>query len=164
MQPDDGSIVLPPGKGETVRLPGHEITFLHRRPDSAYSLVEWGAAPGMPGTPLHIHRRTDEAFYVLEGTFGFQIGQTTVDGAARTFFFVPKGIEHAFWNQGSTPARLLAMMSPPGFERYFEELAEVLAATGWSTEAAMEVRKILSEKHDIDVVGPPRDARLSSSS
>jgi oxalate decarboxylase/phosphoglucose isomerase-like protein (cupin superfamily) len=112
----------------------------------------------VPGTPLHIHRRTDEAFYVLEGTFSFQVRERTVDGAAGAFFYVPKGVEHAFWNQALTPAKMLITMSPPGFERYFEELSEGLAAVGEDVEAAMSVRKALSEKHDIEVVGPPRQA------
>ena len=155
---DEGALVLLPGEGKTVRLPGNEITFVHRKSDGAYSLIEWVAAPGVPGTPLHIHRVTDEAFYVLDGTFGFQVGERTVEGAAGAFFFVPKGLEHAFWNQGLTAARMLITMSPPGFERYFEELAEGLAAVGDDAEAAMSVRKALSEKHDIEVVGPPRQA------
>ena len=67
-------------------------------------------------------------------------------------------LEHAYWNQGATPARMLITMSPPGFERYFEELAEGLAAVGDDEEGAMSVRKALSEKHDIEVVGPPREA------
>ena len=155
---DGKGIVLLPGEGETVSLPGNKITVVHGEPDGAYSLVEWVSAPGVPGTPLHIHRITDEAFYVLEGTFGFQVGERTVDGAAGAFFYVPKGLEHTFWNQGPTPARMLIMMSPPGFERYFEELAEGLASAGENEEVAMGVRKTLSEKHDIEVVGPPHHA------
>ena len=158
MTMDKGSLVLLPGEGTTVRLPGNEITLMLGRPDGAYSLVEWVSAPGVPGTPLHIHRITDEAFYVLEGTFGFQVGERTVDGAAGAFFYVPKGLEHAFWNQGPTSARMLIMISPPGFERYFEELAERLASAGEDEEAAMSVRKTLSEKHDQEIVGPPHQA------
>ncbi len=154
----DKSILVLPGEGKTVSLPGNEITVVHRGADAAYSLAEWVAAPGVPGTPLHIHRVTDEGFYILEGTFGFQVGEETVEAAAGAFVFAPKGIEHAFWNKGPTPARMLITMSPPGFERYFEELAEGLAAVGDDAEAAMDIRKTLSEKHDIEVVGPPRQA------
>ena len=158
MSNDNGSTILLPGEGKTAGLPGHEITFVHRDPGGAYSLIEWVAAPGVPGTPLHLHRATDETFYILEGAFGFQIDKQTIDGATGTFLFVPRGLEHSFWNQGSNSARLLATMSPAGFERYFEELAEGLAAVGDDAEAAMSVRKALSEKHDIEVVGPPRQA------
>jgi quercetin dioxygenase-like cupin family protein len=66
---------------EAADLPfsGNRVTFVYTEPDSAYSVVEWVAAPGAPGTPLHLHRATDEAFYVLEGTLGFQVGQRTLE-------------------------------------------------------------------------------------
>ena len=155
MATEGEGIVLPPGEGETVSLPGNEISFIHRNPDGAYSLVQWLAAPGAPGTPLHTHAVTDEGFYVLEGTFCFRVGEETVEAAAGAFVFAPKGIEHAYWNRGPSPAKMLITMSPPGLERYFEELAEGLAGAGDSAEAAMEVRRTLSEEHDIEVVGPP---------
>jgi hypothetical protein len=53
---------------------------------------------------------------------------------------------------------MLITISPPGFERYFGELADGLAAAGDNAEAAMSVRKALSEKYDIEVVSPPRRA------
>jgi hypothetical protein len=34
--PDGKGIVLLPGEGETVSLPGNKISFVHREPDSAY--------------------------------------------------------------------------------------------------------------------------------
>lgn len=139
-------------------MPGNRISFVHREFDSAFSIVEWVAEPGAPGSSVHNHRVTDEAFYVLEGTFCFRLGEETVEGSAGAFVFAPKGIVHAFWNQGPSPARMLVMLSPPGFVRYLEELAEGLATVGTSEEAAMELRRKLSEKHDIEVVGPPRKA------
>ena len=53
---------------------------------------------------------------------------------------------------------MLITISPPGFERYFEELAEGLASAGEDEQAAMSLRRALSEKYDIEVVGPPRQA------
>ncbi len=158
MSAGDTSIVLLQSEGETVSLPGNEVRFVYGQADGAFSLVEWVAAAGFPGPPLHIHRLTDEAFYVLEGTFGFQVGDKTLGATAGTFVFAPKGLVHTFWNQGPTRARMLVTLSPPGFERYFEELAEGLANVGGDAEAAMSVRKTLSKKHDIEVVGPPRQA------
>jgi mannose-6-phosphate isomerase-like protein (cupin superfamily) len=162
MAVDDGATVLRAGQGKIVSfsgtLSGNQVTFVYAEPDSAYSLVEWVAARGAPGTPLHLHRATDEAFYVLEGTFGFQVGHRTLEVGAGAFVFVPKGLEHAFWNGGTTSARLLSTVSPPGFERYFEELADGLAGVGDDEEAAVSLRKALSEKHDIEVIGAPRQA------
>ena len=155
---DDGSVVLPAGEGKTVSFSGNRVRSIHGQPGDAYSAVEWESEPGIPGTPLHIHRVTDEAFYVLEGAFGFQAGERIFEGAAGTFVFVPRGLDHAYWNAGKTPAKILITISPPGFERYFGELAEGLEAAGDDEQAAMGVRKALSEKYDIEVVGPPRQA------
>jgi quercetin dioxygenase-like cupin family protein len=155
---DNESMMLPPGEGKTVSFSGNWVTLLHGYPGGAYSVVEWVSEPGVPGPPLHIHRVTDEAFYVLEGTFGFLAGGRTFEGGAGAFVFAPKGLEHTYWNEGKTPAKMLITISPPGFERYFEELAEGLEAAGGDEQAAMSVRKALSEKYDIDVVGPPRQA------
>lgn len=156
MATDGKGAVLLPGERETISMPGNKMSFVHREPDSAYSMVEWVSEPGAPGSSVHIHKTTDEAFYVLEGTFGFQLGEETVEGSTGAFVFVPKGIVHAFWNQGATPARMLVMMSPPDFWRYLKELAEGLVATGNDAEAALSLRKRLSEKYDVEVVEPPR--------
>lgn len=158
MANDGMGIVLLPGERETISMPGNKMSLVHREPDSAFSIVEWAAEPGGSGSSVHIHRLTDEAFYVLEGTFGFQVGEETVKGSAGTFVFVPKGTVHAFWNQGPSPARMLLTISPPDFWRYLKELAEGLAAAGDDAEAAMELRKELSEKYDVEILGPPRRA------
>ena len=41
-----------------------------------------------------------------------------------------RGVEHAFWNAGSVPARLIDIISPAGFERFFEETVGLVAADG----------------------------------
>ena len=156
----DGHILLAPGAGKTVSLQGNQLTFVHRNPADAYSLIDWLTPPGLPSPPLHIHHVTDEAFYVLEGTFGFQAGEDTIEGSAGAFVFIPRGLKHTFWNPGSLPARVLIVVSPSGFERYFEELADGLASVGDVPEAAMSLRKALSERYDIEVVGPPSQASL----
>jgi quercetin dioxygenase-like cupin family protein len=114
---DGKGMVLLPGEGETISMPGNKMSFVHREPDSAYSIVEWVAEPGPPGLSVHIHRLTDEALYVLEGTFGLQLGEETVEASAGAFVFAPEGIMHAFWTQGPSPAKMLVMMFPPGIVR-----------------------------------------------
>jgi quercetin dioxygenase-like cupin family protein len=154
---DDGSVMLPPGEGKTVSFSGNRVTLIHGHLGGAYSVVEWVSEPGISGPPLHIHA-TDEAFYVVEGTFGFLAGERTFEGGAGAFVFVPKGLEHTYWNEAQTSSKMLITISPSGFERYFEELVEGLEAAGDDEQATMSVRKALSEKYDIEVVGPPRQA------
>ena len=35
---------------------------------------------------------------------------------------------HTMWNAGSVPARMIEIISPAGFEHFFRELTELLAA------------------------------------
>ena len=51
-------------------------------------------------------------------------------GQAGDLIFKPRGQWHTFWNDGSEPARILELISPAGFERYFEEVVELLRQPG----------------------------------
>jgi hypothetical protein len=66
------------------------------------------------------------------------------------------GHAHSFWNAGARPAKCLIIISPPGLEQYFRELAAQLGDIK-TQEASIELRKSLSEKYDMEVVGPPVD-------
>ena len=43
-----------------------------------------------------------------------------------TRFRLERGQWHTFWNAGDEPARILEMISPAGFERYFEQMVDLL--------------------------------------
>ncbi len=76
---------------KTVPLQGNQLTFVTRDQPTDYALVDWLAPPSIPGPPVHLHHHTDEAFYVLEGTFGFQIGNDTVSQMPGGFVYVRRG-------------------------------------------------------------------------
>src|SRR5262249_25283683 len=61
---------------------------------------------------------------VLEGTIGARVGNHEVVAGQGSYLFKPRGLMHTFWNPGLGPARLLEVIAPAGFERYFAELAE----------------------------------------
>jgi hypothetical protein len=44
--------------------------------------------------------------------------------------FVPPGVAHSFGNTGTATARILVIASPPGHEKYFNELAELVSKGG----------------------------------
>ena len=45
------------------------------------------------------------------------------------YIIKPHGQVHAMWNAGKTPARMIEIISPPGFENFFRELSD-MTATG----------------------------------
>ena len=77
---------------------------------------------------MHVHEREDEYSYVLEGELGVQVGDEIRYAKAGELVFKPRGIWHAFWNRTDEPARVLEIISPAGFERYFAELKPLLAS------------------------------------
>ena len=75
----------------------------------------------MPIAPLHVHHEDDEAWFVLEGTLGFRLGDEESAATAGSGFFGPHRIPHTFWNVGPGPARYLVVMRPDTY-RLIEEL------------------------------------------
>src|SRR4029077_21184582 len=71
------------------------------------------------------------------------------------------GLPHTFWNATTQPARLLELISPAGFEKYFAELADLLRTGG-------DVDQItsLAEKYGMELrwIGFRSFVRSSSSS
>src|ERR671929_168065 len=70
-------------------------------------------------TALHIHHREDEAFWLLEGRLTVRCGDSTFTAEPGSFTLLPRGVPHTFLVEGDTPARLLSICTPGGFERYF---------------------------------------------
>ena len=64
--------------------------------------------------------------FVLEGTWGFMLGDEIVHAGPGDLVYKPRNVWHTFWNASDQPARLLEVISPAGFEHFFEELARVL--------------------------------------
>jgi mannose-6-phosphate isomerase-like protein (cupin superfamily) len=92
------------------------------------SLVEHPMSPRALAAPLHRHTREDEYSYVLEGRMGAQLGDDVVHAEPGDLVFKPRGQWHTFWNAGDTPCRILEIISPAGFEHFFKELGEQMAA------------------------------------
>ena len=95
------------------------------RSGGGFSLVEHPMSPRALAAPLHRHSREDEYSVVLEGRVGALLGDDVVYGEPGDLIFKPRGEWHTFWNAGEEPARLLEIISPAGFEHYFEELTEL---------------------------------------
>ena len=129
---DDG-IVLSPGGGKTISIVDNEVTIKAASADTggAYGLIEYMAAPGFGGPPPHIHPEMEEAFYVLDGRLTFRLGDNMVQAEAGSFVFVPRGVVHTFSNPAAQPSRVLVIVSPGGFETFFEEMSSIVAKHGY---------------------------------
>jgi mannose-6-phosphate isomerase-like protein (cupin superfamily) len=115
--------------------------------DDRFSLVEHPMAPRTLAAPLHRHTREDEYSFILEGSVGALLGEAVVIGKPGDLIFKPRNQWHTFWNAGDEPARILEIISPAGFERFF---GEVVALGGVTRIAPVEFTK-LCERYGLEM-------------
>lgn len=119
------SVFLLPTGGDAVTALG---STYHAKTDgaqvrNAYALMEeefWGDT-----TPLHAHPGAEEAFYVLDGRVELWADGVTSEASRGAFIVVPRGVPHALRRLSTDPVRMLTLVSPPGFERIFAEVARI---------------------------------------
>jgi mannose-6-phosphate isomerase-like protein (cupin superfamily) len=121
--PDLPAHALAAGEGE--RLVFGDATILVRVPTAAsggaFNLFE--EIPPLLDTPLHVHEREDELFYVLEGEHQFQVGEEAFRVGTGGFVFAPRGIPHSHRRIAPGEGRLLILTVPGGLDGFFRELA-----------------------------------------
>lgn len=116
-----------PSTGPRVAIVGDVCRLLATGADTngAYCQMDVMVPPG-GGPPPHVHTREEEAFYVLEGTITFQLGNEQIVAGPGTFLNMPIGSEHSFKNETAEPARMLITVAPAGLEQMFLEAGHVL--------------------------------------
>jgi mannose-6-phosphate isomerase-like protein (cupin superfamily) len=119
-------------EGQFVRLRELGVRYLVRGDQTGgrFAEVEHPLGPRRLGAPPHTHTHEDEVSFVVEGTIGVRIGEQIFTAGPGATVIKPRGVPHAFRNAGDTPARVLEIISPAGFEDYFEEMAAVFADAG----------------------------------
>lgn len=120
----------------------------------AYGLLEHLIAPG-DDSPWHLHQVEDETFYVVEGTMIFRVGEELFTVGPGGYVFGPRGIPHGFRNAGATPARMLLMATPAGFERFVRALV-VPAGLGSPPPGPPDMGQLmaLAAEYRIEILGP----------
>jgi quercetin dioxygenase-like cupin family protein len=105
-----------------------DVLLRSEQTSGALAVTENTVPAGWPGPPLH-HHDFDETFYVLDGQLVFQLGHEVRRAAAGTLLFAPRGSHHTLANHSAHAARYLLVITPPGFERYFDRLSAELTGT-----------------------------------
>ncbi len=121
--------------------PVWQRSFDSRRSGSTWPLAALRLRPSRGGSrvdprrlvPPHTHADVDEFSYILEGEIGARIGDRIISARQGTYVLKPRGILHTFWNATDRPARLLEILSPAKFEKFFEEMGDVMKHPGPDT-------------------------------
>jgi quercetin dioxygenase-like cupin family protein len=123
--------VVQPGEGRTGTLGSIGVDFKLWGADTggAVSIVEHPFPVGALVRP-HLHTREDEYSIVTEGEIGFRSGDREAVLGPGGYITKPRNELHAMWNAGDVPARMIEVISPAGFEGFFQELSELLTSAG----------------------------------
>ncbi len=115
--------------------------------------------PGV-ATPLHVHAREAEAFYVLDGTMDYRAGDQDHRLEEGCFMYLPAGVPHAFRIRGDRPARFLALTVPGGLLSLYDEVGlpaielRLPGDEGLSAEEEIPKWIDVAPRYGLQVVGP----------
>jgi Cupin domain len=74
-----------------------------------------------PGEPKLVLNASNVAIYVLEGTLTLFWDSEKREAVVGSFLYQPRGTPHGFHVEGNTPARILYMTVPTGFDQFVLE-------------------------------------------
>jgi quercetin dioxygenase-like cupin family protein len=141
------------GPGEGAHLPildiVHKITA--DRSGGSLTIEEWGLPPNMM-IPPHTHTREDECNFVLKGELTCEVGGEIVVASAGSYVLKPRNVPHALCNTGSEPVWVVEILTPGGFEGYFDEyeqIASKLASGEIGEEEHRMARVELGERYGV---------------
>ena len=152
-------IALTAGEGEARWFLGTLATIKagHADTDGRTSVIEI-IGPKGSGSPLHVHRREDEWFYVLEGELTFWIGGRIIEAPVGSFVYGPRDIPHTFI-VSSPMAHFLVVSQPGGFDNVLRALSEpgepLTLPPADRAPPDMERMMALAAEHGIEILGPP---------
>jgi quercetin dioxygenase-like cupin family protein len=117
--------------------------------------------PAGSATPVHIHTREAEAFYLLDGAMTYRAGEQTYRLCAGSFIYLPCGVPHAFRVTGTEPARFLALAVPGALLALYDEVGRPAPERRLPEPGEMslgeDIRRWLeaAPRYGLQVVGPP---------
>lgn len=145
-------VQVPADGGQRVNVLGIpiHIRISALETNGVLSVVESHDVPG-GGPPPHIHQREDETFQVLAGEYEFMVGGKTVNAGPGATLFAPRGVPHTYRYVGTGTGKLMVVLTPGGFERFFQEIGAM------TPEQQQNIPQVLTiaQKYGLEILPPP---------
>jgi quercetin dioxygenase-like cupin family protein len=152
-------IALQQGEGEALWFLGTLATVKasSETTNGSVAVIEQ-LAPQGAGSPLHVHHREDEWFYVLEGALTFWVGGEVIEAPAGSFVYGPRDIPHTFI-VSAPQARFLLVTEPAGFESFMRGFSEPAPTRTIPPPAAppSDLTPLITKaaEYGVEILGPP---------
>src|SRR5581483_2112059 len=128
------TIILPSQRPAGRR--GFEVVLPSAATGGAIALVEGSVPAAMAGPPLHVHRQSDESYYVISGALVMYIDGTVTEIQAGGVAHISRGTEHTWATPPGSEAQFLTLHSPAGYERYHASALQLEEHLGHPPSAA----------------------------
>jgi quercetin dioxygenase-like cupin family protein len=123
----------------------------------AFALADHLAQRGN-ASPVHVHGRDDETFFVLDGELRVFAGEEEHTAGPGTVAVLPRRLRHAYVVTSST-ARFLTLHTPAGFEQFAAEVGEPARALTLPPSPAgppdFAALAQAAARHQITILAPP---------
>lgn len=117
----------------------------------AWSMFE-GIAPPGARVPLHLHHDQEEWFWVLDGTFTFEVGGEQFELTQGMSLLAPRGVPHRWKNSNDSQGRMLVLVQPAGMVEVFFDRFRQLSP---EKQQDHELVNQMFAGCEMKVVGPP---------
>jgi quercetin dioxygenase-like cupin family protein len=154
------AIALQPGDGEALWFMGFLATIKASAEGTAGRVaVIHHLGPQHAGSPLHVHHRENEWFYILDGELTIWVGGQVIRAPAGSFVFGPQGTPHTFTVSSPGSASFLLVTEPGGFEAFMRTCAEPAPSRTLppppSSPPDLAQIVALAAEYGIGILGPP---------
>ena len=109
-------------------------------------------------SPVHVHDRDDETFFVLDGELRVLVGQEEHAAGPGTVTVLPRRLRHAYVVSSAT-ARFLTLHTPSGFEQFAAEVGQPAQALtlppGPAGPPDLAALTRAAARHGITILAPP---------
>jgi quercetin dioxygenase-like cupin family protein len=158
-------VVRDPGEGPATWALGSLFEHLVTGAEtgSAFGLTKV-TQPAGAASPVHLHTREAEAFYLLDGTMRYLAGEQTYELRPGSFIYLPTGVPHAFRVTGETPVSFLAVVAPGGLMAMYDEVGRPAAGRRLpgpdEADLGGDIQRWLAAGpgYGLQVIGPPLPA------
>ena len=110
------------GEGEVVRFGEATIVIREDAESTGGALTILEELPPMLDTPMHVHSKEDEVFYVLDGRHVITLGEEEHELGPGESIFLPRGVPHAQRRVVPGEGHQLVICTPAGLEQFFRDL------------------------------------------
>ena len=122
--PMTGSVISGPDAQTAIWFLGAlaQVRVSGEQTGGAFALADHLARRGN-ASPVHVHDRDDETFFVLDGELRVFVGEEEHTAGPGTVAVLPRRLRHAYVVTSAT-ARFLTLHTPAGFEQFAAEVGE----------------------------------------